>query len=125
MSLVAAIGLRQNNSGLHRAIDSDHSVRLRNPSATRPWQHVLEPIRGYLMLAARLYEEPKKWEGAWNFGPLTHEVRTVQYVAESIVKYIGKGSIIVDEPSGQLHEALLQLNCDKAHQILGWYPYGM
>jgi CDP-glucose 4,6-dehydratase len=106
-----------------RAIGAGEPVRLRNPSATRPWQHVLEPLSGYLLLAARLYEEPKYWEGAWNFGPSTHEVRTVKDVAEIIVGHIGKGHVDVVESSTQVHEArLLQLNCDKAHQLLGWYP---
>lgn len=106
-----------------RAIQAGEPVRLRNPGATRPWQHVLEPLAGYLLLAARLYEEPKQWGGSWNFGPSTHEVRTVKNVAEVIVDHIGKGSVEVVESKTQVHEArLLQLNCDKAHQLLGWYP---
>lgn len=106
-----------------RAIEKGEPVRLRNPGATRPWQHVLEPLSGYLLLAARLYEEPKKWGGAWNFGPSTHEVRTVKDVAEVIIRHMGKGLVEVAESQVQVHEArLLQLNCDKAHQLLGWYP---
>jgi len=106
-----------------RAIEAGEPILLRNPLATRPWQHVLEPLAGYLMLAARLYEQPKRWGGSWNFGPSTHEVRTVQNVAEVIIGHLGKGRIEVFESKTQLHEArLLQLNCDKAHQLLGWYP---
>lgn len=106
-----------------RAIEAGDPVCLRNPGATRPWQHVLEPISGYLMLAMRLYEEPKKWEGAWNFGPSTEEIRTVKAVADVIVAHIGKGRVEVVESLNHVHEArLLQLNCDKAHQLLGWYP---
>ncbi len=106
-----------------RAIEAGQPVRLRNPGATRPWQHVLEPLAGYLLLAAYLYEEPKRWGGSWNFGPSTHEVRTVQNVAEVIVGHMGKGSIEIVESQTQVHEArLLQLNCDKAHQLLGWHP---
>lgn len=106
-----------------RAIEAGEPVRLRNPGATRPWQHVLEPLAGYMLLAARLHEEPKKWGGSWNFGPSTHEVRTVKNVAEVIVGHIGKGRIEIVESQTQAHEArLLQLNCDKAHQFLGWYP---
>jgi CDP-glucose 4,6-dehydratase len=75
------------------------------------------------MLAARLYAEPKQWGGAWNFGPSTDKVRTVKNVAEVIVGHIGRGRIEVVENNAQVHEArLLQLNCDKAHQLLGWYP---
>lgn len=106
-----------------RAIQAGEPVRLRNPGATRPWQHVLEPLAGYLLLAVRLYEEPKKWGGSWNFGPSTQEVQTVKNVAELIVSHIGKGRVEVVEPKTQVHEArLLQLNCDKAHHLLGWYP---
>ncbi len=106
-----------------RAIQADEPVRLRNPGATRPWQHVLEPLAGYLLLAMHLHEKPKKWGGSWNFGPSTQEVRTVKKVAEVIVGHIGKGRVEVVESKAQVHEArLLQLNCDKAHQLLGWYP---
>jgi CDP-glucose 4,6-dehydratase len=104
-----------------RAIQSDMPILLRNPEATRPWQHVLEPLAGYLLLSARLYEEPKNWGGSWNFGPSTNEVRTVKNVAEVIVSYIGKGRVEVVGSQMQVHEArLLQLNCDKANQLLGW-----
>ncbi len=106
-----------------RAIELDEPIRLRNPNATRPWQHVLEPLCGYMLLAAKLYEEPKRWGGSWNFGPSMHETRTVQNVAQVIVDYLGKGDIEIIETQTHAHEArLLQLNCDKAHQLLGWYP---
>lgn len=106
-----------------RAVEADEPVSLRNPDATRPWQHVLEPLSGYLLLSARLYEEPKRWAGSWNFGPSTSEVRTVKNVADVIVACLGRGRVEVVESQTQVHEArLLQLNCDKAHQLLGWYP---
>ncbi|MEC9376116.1 MAG: CDP-glucose 4,6-dehydratase [Pseudomonadota bacterium] len=106
-----------------RAIEAGDPIRIRNPGATRPWQHVLEPLAGYLLLAVRLYEEPQRWGGSWNFGPSTHEVRTVQNVAEVIIGHLGKGYIEIVECLTQVPEArLLQLNCDKAHQLLGWYP---
>lgn len=106
-----------------RAIKEGEPVRLRNPSATRPWQHVLEPLAGYMLLAARLYQEPKRFGGSWNFGPSTQEVRTVKSVADVIVGLIGKGRVEVVESPTQVHEArLLQLNCDKAQQLLGWHP---
>lgn len=106
-----------------RAICDDQTIVLRNPNATRPWQHVLEPLAGYLLLATKLYEDPKRWGGAWNFGPSTEEVRTVLNVAEVMIGYFGKGRIDIYEAPTHVHEArLLQLNCDKAHQILGWYP---
>jgi CDP-glucose 4,6-dehydratase len=106
-----------------RSIEADKPIRLRNPAATRPWQHVLDPIAGYLLLAVKLYEEPQLYGGSWNFGPFTHDVRTVQNVAEKIIDHLGKGFIEIDKSESQAHEArLLQLNCDKAHQLLGWYP---
>jgi len=106
-----------------RAIEANLPIKLRNPKATRPWQHVLEPINGYLMLGAAVYSNPEDYSGAWNFGPSTSEVRTVNQVANDIVAFIGKGSVEIEKHQRQQHEAnLLQLNCDKAKQILGWSP---
>lgn len=104
-----------------RAIRASQPIRLRNPNSTRPWQHVLEPLSGYLLLAMRLRESPTTYAGAWNFGPPSGEVRTVLNVAERIIARFGRGSISVEPDSAGLHEAqLLQLNCDKAQQLLGW-----
>jgi len=106
-----------------RAIESNVPMKLRNPTATRPWQHVLEPINGYLILGVKLYENPEMYSGSWNFGPSTSEVKTVEEVANDIISYIGKGSVQIENLKGVQHEAkLLQLNCDKAKQILGWSP---
>lgn len=106
-----------------RAIEANEPVKLRNPNATRPWQHVLEPISGYLLLSAKLYEDPERWRGAWNFGPSTNDVRTVSSVAREIISYIGKGSLEHEEISTNMYEAnLLQLNCDKAYHFLNWSP---
>lgn len=106
-----------------RAIGMNKPIKLRNPHATRPWQHVLEPLSGYLLLAARLHSQPKKFEGSWNFGPSTSEVRNVQEVASAIIQHLGYGHIEIADPQQRHHEArLLQLNCDKAHQLLGWRP---
>jgi len=106
-----------------RAIDNNKPIQLRNPNATRPWQHVLEPLSGYLLLAAKLFDSPKKYSGSWNFGPPSSEIRTVEEVATSIIQHMGKGRIEIIGSPQQQHEAnLLQLNCDKAHQLLKWYP---
>jgi CDP-glucose 4,6-dehydratase len=106
-----------------RALENKQSIQLRHPQATRPWQHVLEPISGYLLLAARLYKEPTRYAGSWNFGPPTTDIRTVREVVNSILQHYGQGSIDIQEGQSEHHEAqLLQLNCDKAHQLLGWYP---
>ena len=106
-----------------RAIGSGDTIKIRNPSATRPWQHVLEPLSGYILLAMRLKDDPKRWSGEWNFGPSTKEVRTVREVVEKLIKHFGKGQIEIVDSSNLQHEAnLLQLNCDKARQILAWHP---
>jgi CDP-glucose 4,6-dehydratase len=106
-----------------RAIDSEQPIVIRNPSATRPWQHVLEPISGYLLLAASLRKKPSFFSGSWNFGPTSKEVRTVLEVAEHLIARFGRGRINCESRTKNPHEAgLLQLNCDRAHQILGWYP---
>ncbi len=105
-----------------RSIKSGIPIKLRNPKATRPWQHVLEPIWGYLLLASRLWDEPLKYAGSWNFGPPSSQIRTVQEVAETIVQHLGVGEIVVEQSAKHPHEAnLLQLNCDKANQHLHWH----
>jgi CDP-glucose 4,6-dehydratase len=106
-----------------RALEKNRPIELRNPGATRPWQHVLEPLSGYILLASKLYNEPEQHGGSWNFGPSTSEVRTVEEVANSIIKHFGYGRVVNTGSKNKQHEAnLLQLNCDKAHQILGWQP---
>jgi CDP-glucose 4,6-dehydratase len=105
-----------------KAINKKISIEIRNPYSTRPWQHVLEPLSGYLLLAAKIYEKPDFYSGSWNFGPSSNEVRTVVDVANEMVNYLESGSVMV-VPSLNNHEAnLLQLNCDKAHQLLNWQP---
>ncbi|MBA3656403.1 MAG: CDP-glucose 4,6-dehydratase [Gemmatimonadaceae bacterium] len=106
-----------------RAAQTKTPIRLRNPGSTRPWQHVLEPISGYLLLGAALRDDPAAFGGPWNFGPSTAEVRTVRDVAEAISAHLGGGGVEIESATRAHHEArLLQLNCDKAHQLLGWYP---
>ena len=93
-----------------KAISENKIIKIRNPKATRPWQHVMEPISGYLLLAAKLYENPKKFQGSWNFSPSSKEVRTVYEVANSMINHLKSGSLEVVN-SNVNHEAnLLQLN---------------
>src|SRR5581483_7106894 len=80
-----------------RAIRAGEPIRLRNPHATRPWQHVLEPLSGYMLLAAELYRRPAEYGESWNFGPSTQTVRTVHDVAKAIVKHLARGRIEADE----------------------------
>ena len=105
-----------------RAIENDKPITLRNPNATRPWQHVLEPLSGYLFLGLNLKKNPKKYSGSWNFGPSSFETKTVKEVAENVIKQFGRGRIIIENTNIHHEAQLLQLNCDKANQILGWLP---
>jgi CDP-glucose 4,6-dehydratase len=68
-----------------RALESNKPIEIRNPNATRPWQHVLEPLNGYLLLASRMYEEPQKFCGAWNFGPDYDSIIPVGKVADKVI----------------------------------------
>lgn len=104
-----------------RSILSKKPISLRSPYATRPWQHVLEPLSGYIKLAANLYQKGHDFDGAWNFGPQVGNARTVLDVANAIALQFDHSKVVVDETLKTLHEArLLQLNSDKAHQLLGW-----
>jgi CDP-glucose 4,6-dehydratase len=104
-----------------RALQAGKPIIIRSPRATRPWQHVLEPLSGYLKLGARLLESGHAFDGSWNFGPHVGDVRTVLDVANAIACQFESASVIVDEPRDKAHEAqLLQLNSDKARQLLQW-----
>ena len=107
------------------AIAAGHPIVLRSPAATRPWQHVLEPLGGYLLLGASLAQadDPQCFAQGWNFGPDPASVRPVRDVAESLVTAFGKGELVVEEDPSAPHEAFaLALNSDKAHRLLGWHP---
>lgn len=101
----------------------DGSVTLRSPGSVRPWQHVLEPLRGYLMLAERLASGEDEAAGGWNFGPDRRDERSVGDVADAIVAALGRGQVLTDPAGATLHEArLLTLDCTKARLGLGWEP---
>ena len=106
-----------------RALVSKTPIEVRNPHATRPWQHVLEPLSGYVTLGSKLFLHGGGNAGSWNFGPPETAVHTVKEVTEKAISEWGAGSLnITNSPSG-LHEAvLLQLNCEKARTELGWQP---
>jgi CDP-glucose 4,6-dehydratase len=105
-----------------RSISLDKKIEIRNPSATRPWQHVLEPVSGYLTLGAKLLQDGKIHAEGFNFGPNPDSVLQVGEVTEKMVKYWGKGEVVVNK-TDNLHEAnLLQLNINKSYKILGWQP---
>jgi CDP-glucose 4,6-dehydratase len=98
-------------------------VRLRNPGAIRPWQHVLEPLSAYLQLAERLGTAPANLDDAWNIGSDGAENRTVREVADALLAALGRGRIEVTSEMKSPHEAhRLTLDCAKARTLLGWRP---
>jgi CDP-glucose 4,6-dehydratase len=106
-----------------RAFEDKLVLQVRNPHATRPWQHVLEPLSGYLMLAEKLYGDPKLFSGAWNFGPNDHGVRTVGWIVDKLSSLWEGSSWAVDDDFQHPHEAgLLKLDISKASDLLGWTP---
>ena len=107
-----------------KSIIENKPVFIRNPNATRPWQHVLEPLSGYLLLAQKLLEDPKKYSSSFNFGPSTNEEMSVDEVAKKLFFILEKGELKYDlQDNSKVHEAsLLQLNYDKANKLLGWKP---
>ena len=106
-----------------RAFGRNESLKIRNPHATRPWQHVLEPLRGYLMLAQNLYEHGESFASAWNFGPRSGDARPVRWIVERIVALWGAPASWEIQAGQHPHEAqMLQLDWSKAAQQLGWRP---
>ena len=106
-----------------RAIGSGKSVNIRNPRATRPWQHVLEPLSGYLMLAEKLYNHGQTFAGAFNFGPDEEGTKTVQWIVEQLTQIWGNGACWQLDLESHPHEAHhLKLDCSKAREMLGWKP---
>lgn len=105
-----------------RAIQADEAITLRNPQATRPWQFVLEPLSGYLMLGEKLLNSEEKFATGFNFGPDENGVKTVKEVVEKFIQNYGKGQVIIKNDN-RLHEAtLLTLNINKAQKELHWTP---
>ncbi len=106
-----------------RAFGASRPAHIRNPQAIRPWQHVLEPISGYLQLAERLYHAPAQYAGGWNFGPAEEDARQVQWIAQRLVELWGQGAAWARDALPQLHEAHhLKLDCAKARSALNWQP---
>lgn len=108
---------------IFRAVESGKPVILRNPMAVRPWQHVLEPLSGYLLLAERLWRDGNTHSDAWNFGPSDDDAKPVSWVAEELLRrwHVNPGWRIDD--TKQAHESQsLKLDCAKARVRLGWAP---
>ena len=105
-----------------RALDEGLPLIIRSPQATRPWQHVLEPLSGYLALAQKLYEEGSSFADAWNFGPEETDAKPVQWIVEKLCSQILHASWQYDA-SPQPHEAnMLKLDSSKAKALLAWRP---
>ncbi len=106
-----------------RALAAARTIGIRNPASIRPWQHVLDPLCGYLILAERLADHPDRYAEAWNFGPLDQEVRPVSWIADRVVR-AWDGAARWEKISGDaLHEAeILKVDAAKAHRRLGWSP---
>jgi CDP-glucose 4,6-dehydratase len=106
-----------------RAFARGERVLLRNPEARRPWQHVLDPLAGYLLLAQRLASDPLRFGGGWNFGPKTEEASTVSAVVEELARRWGGNVGWSGDTGSHPHEAHeLRLDCQKATTSLGWRP---
>lgn len=106
-----------------RAFERDEPLIIRNPHAIRPWQHVLEPLSGYLLLARKLWEEPAAYAGGWNFGPHEADARPVQWIVEHLVSQWGHVPGWKLDEADRPHEAhLLKLDISKAQQRLDWRP---
>lgn len=106
-----------------RALQWQKPIEVRNPNSIRPWQHVLEPLYGYLLLAAKMFKDGAKYSGAWNFGPDFNSVAPVKTVVDRVVALWGSGSWVDCSDQEALHEAvLLRLDCTKAKTLLGWKP---
>ena len=106
-----------------RAVEAGRPVVIRNPHAIRPWQHVLEPLKGYLLLAEKLYEKGTELAEGWNFGPNDEDAKPVGWIVGKMTDQWGDGASWVLDGQEHLHEAhFLKLDCSKAQSRLGWRP---
>lgn len=104
------------------AFEKGVSVSIRNPSATRPWQHVLEPLSGYLLLAEDLYINGQDFAQAWNFGPNDEDCKSVSWILDELIKLWGGTSWQLDENQNPHEATFLKLDCSKAKFHLNWSP---
>ena len=106
-----------------RALETTKVIDIRSPKAVRPWEHVLEPLSGYMLLAQKMWDAPTEYCEGWNFGPESESVLTVWEVATAIINNFGFGELKDVSDPNALHEAnLLMLNINKAKTRLGWKP---
>lgn len=106
-----------------RAIIDKKEIKIRNPQAIRPWQHVLEPLSGYMCLIEKLWSHGPKFSGGWNFGPNNESCKPVSFILDSVRNIWGDECRWVHESSEAFHEAnFLKLDCSKAYSLLSWSP---
>jgi CDP-glucose 4,6-dehydratase len=105
-----------------RSFEKDEPVVIRNPKATRPWQHVLEPLSGYLILAQKLYEDQKEYAEGWNFGPNEKDVRPVDWILDKMISKWPNSSWELDQNSNPHEAGFLKLDITKAKSKLDWHP---
>lgn len=105
-----------------RAFESQQAVVIRNPLSTRPWQHVLEPLSGYLVLAQKLYQAPANYAEGWNFGPDEGDARPVEWILNQMVTQWSGASWVLDEQAHPHEAGYLKLDISKAKARLGWHP---
>ncbi|MBT4731850.1 CDP-glucose 4,6-dehydratase, partial [Candidatus Woesearchaeota archaeon] len=105
-----------------RSFEKNKPVVIRNPKATRPWQHVLEPLSGYLILAQNLYKDQKKYAEGWNFGPNEKDVQPVDWILDKMISKWPNSSWELDNNSNPHEAGFLKLDISKAKSKLGWSP---
>lgn len=106
-----------------RALSNGEEIKIRNPRAVRPWQHVLEPLNGYLILAEKLYSRGIEYSSAWNFGPEDSDLKDVEWIAKTFCTLWGNEASYIHNTNPQPYEAgYLKLDCSKARTELGWAP---
>lgn len=106
-----------------KAIIEKRTVMIRNPDAIRPWQHVLDPLNGYLRLCEQMWNKGKEFAGAWNFGPNDEDAKSVSWIVEALIDNWGEGASWQFDRETHPHEAsYLRLDCSKARNILRWQP---
>jgi CDP-glucose 4,6-dehydratase len=106
-----------------RAFSEGRPVYVRSPEAVRPWQHVLDPLAGYMELARHLWRAKEAYVGGWNFGPSDRDVRPVQYVVDKMIEKWGPdATAVIDDGPHPPEATYLRLDCSKARTLLGWQP---
>jgi CDP-glucose 4,6-dehydratase len=106
-----------------RALEADKPIEIRSPKSVRPWEHVLEPLSGYMLLAQKMWDKPTDFCEGWNFGPEANSVSSVWEIATELVKNFGTGELKDSSDPNAVHEAqLLMLDITKAKTRLGWKP---